>query len=55
VFDVGVVFRDAIEAGIIAGPRMAVGGNALLTSVGGTAGRLIPDEGRRGYGAVVRN
>ena len=32
---------------------MAVGGNALLTSAGGTAGRLIPDEGKRGYGAVV--
>jgi len=30
-----------------------VGGNALLTSAGGTAGRLIPDEGKRGYGAVV--
>ena len=55
IFDVGVDLRDAIEAGIIPGPRMAVGGNALLTSVGGTAGRLIPDEGRRGYGAVVRN
>ena len=32
---------------------MAVGGNALITSAGGTAGRLIPDEGKRGYGAVV--
>ena len=32
---------------------MAVGGNALLTSAGGTAGRLIPDKGKRGYGAVV--
>ena len=31
-----------------------MGGNALLTSVGGTAGRLLPDEGRRGYGKVVR-
>ncbi len=26
---------------------------ALLTSVGGTAGRLIPDEGKVGYAAVV--
>ena len=55
IFDVGVDLRDAIEAGVIPGPRMAVGGNALITSVGGTAGRLIPDEGKRGYGAVVRN
>ena len=48
IYDVGVDLRDAIEAGVIPGPRMAVGGNALLTSVGGTAGRLIPDEGKRG-------
>ena len=55
LYSVGVDLRDAIESGIIQGPRMAVGGNALLTSAGGTAGRLIPDEGKRGYGAVVRN
>ena len=55
IFDVGVDLRDAIEAGILVGPRMAVGGNALLTSVGGTAGKIIPDKGRQGYGAVVRN
>lgn len=55
LYNVGVDLRDAIESGIIPGPRMAVGGNALLTSAGGTAGRLIPDEGKRGYGAVVRN
>lgn len=54
LYEVGVDLRDAIEAGIIWGPRMATGGNALLTSVGGTAGRLLPDEGRRGYGKVVR-
>lgn len=53
LFEIGVDLRDAIEAGIIPGPRMSTGGNALLTSVGGTAGRLIPDEGRRGYGKVV--
>lgn len=53
LFEVGVDLRDAIEAGIVPGPRMSTGGNALLTSVGGTAGRLIPDEGRRGYGKVV--
>lgn len=55
IFDLGVDLRDAIEAGIVPGPRMATGGNALLTSVGGTAGRLIPSEGRVGYAKVVAN
>ncbi|MBI1181765.1 MAG: amidohydrolase family protein [Alphaproteobacteria bacterium] len=54
VFSVSVDLRDAIEAGITEGPRMAVGGNALFTSVGGTAGPLIPDEGRLGYSKVTR-
>ena len=54
IFDLGVDLRDAIDAGIVEGPRMVTGGNALLTAVGGTAGRLIPDEGRRGYANVVR-
>ncbi len=54
LYDIGVDLRDAIEAGIVPGPRMATGGNALLTSVGGTAGRLIPEQGRIGYGRVVR-
>lgn len=53
LFEVGVDLRDAIEAGIVPGPRMATGGNALLTAAGGTAGRLIPDEGLIGYGKVV--
>ncbi len=53
LFEIGVDLRDAIEAGIVPGPRMATGGNALLTSVGGTAGRLIPDEGVIGYAKVV--
>ena len=53
LFENGVDLRDAIEAGIVPGPRMATGGNALLTSVGGTAGRMIPDQGRIGYGKVV--
>lgn len=53
LFDIGVDLRDAIEAGIVPGPRMATGGNALLTAAGGTAGRLIPDSGRIGYGRVV--
>lgn len=55
LFEIGIDLRDAIEAGIVRGPRMSTGGNALLTSVGGTAGRLIPDEGRRGYGRVVNS
>ena len=55
LFEVGVDLRDAIEAGIVAGPRMSTGGNALLTSAGGTAGRLIPDQGRVGYGKVVNS
>ena len=55
LFDIGVDLRDAIEAGIITGPRMTAGGNALVTSVGGTAGRLIPDAGLRGYAKVVSN
>ena len=54
LYETSIDLRDAVEAGIVHGPRMAVGGNALLTSVGGTAGRLLPDEGRRGYGMVVR-
>ena len=53
VYGIGPQVRDALEAGIIAGPRMATGVQALLTSVGGTAGRLIPDEGTVGYAAVV--
>lgn len=55
IFDLGVDLRDAIEAGIVQGPRMASGGNALVTSVGGTAGLLIPDQGLRGYAKVVSN
>lgn len=54
VHGIGPQVRDAIECGAIEGPRMATGVQALLTSVGGTAGRLIPDEGAVGYAAVVR-
>ena len=49
----GPALRDAIEAGVVEGPRMATGVQALLTSVGGTAGRLIPDDGQVGYAQVV--
>ncbi|MCG8443642.1 MAG: amidohydrolase family protein [Caulobacterales bacterium] len=55
IFDTSLDLRDAIDAGYVEGPRMNAGGNALLTSVGGTAGLLFPDEGRRGYGVIVRS
>ncbi len=54
IYDVGIDLRDALEAGVVEGPRMATGGNVLITSVGGTAGYLLPDEGRRGYASIVR-
>lgn len=53
VHGIGPEVRDALNAGAFDGPRMATGVQALLTSVGGTAGRLIPDEGAVGYAAVV--
>ena len=52
---IGPSIRDAIEAGVIEGPRMKTGYQALLTAVGGTAGRLIPDEGTSGYAQVVNS
>jgi len=55
LWEISTDLRDAVEAGIVDGPRMAVGGNALVTSVGGTAGRLIHDRGRTGYARVVQN
>lgn len=54
IFELGIDLRDAIEAGVVEGPRMTTGSYAMLTSVGGTAGRLIPEEGIIGYGKVVR-
>jgi imidazolonepropionase-like amidohydrolase len=53
VHGIGPQIRDAVNAGAIEGPRIATGVQALLTSVGGTAGRLIPDHGSVGYAAVV--
>lgn len=47
--------RDAIDANIVQGPRMACGSYALITTVGGTAGRLIRDDGVTGYYKVVKN
>jgi imidazolonepropionase-like amidohydrolase len=53
IFDLGPALRDAIEAGLVEGPRMRAGMSALLTTAGGTAGRLIPDRGRLAYAQVV--
>ncbi len=53
VMGIGPEIRDAVDAGAFPGPRIATGVQALLTSVGGTAGRLIPDQGQVGYAAVV--
>ncbi len=53
IHDLGPALRDGIEAGLVEGPRMASGLNALLTAAGGTAGRLIPDSGRVGYAHVM--
>jgi len=53
IFNLGPTLRDGIEAGLVEGPRMAAGMNALLTTAGGTAGRLIPDRGTLGYAAVM--
>jgi imidazolonepropionase-like amidohydrolase len=55
IFELGIDLRDAIESGVIHGPRMVTGGYALVTSAGGTAGRLLPDEGGIGYARIVRS
>lgn len=54
IYDLGPALRDAIDAGMVEGPRMTAGMNALLTAAGGTAGHLIPDEGVLGYAHVMR-
>jgi len=54
LFEMGPAVRDAVDAGVIEGPRISTGVSALLTSVGGTAGRLIPDDGGVGYAEVVQ-
>jgi imidazolonepropionase-like amidohydrolase len=53
LWNVGPALRDSIEAGIVDGPRMTAGMNALLTTAGGTAGRLIPDTGTAAYAHVM--
>lgn len=54
-FENMIDLRDAIEAGIVEGPRMSCGAYALITGVGGTAGRLIADEGTTGYYMAVNS
>lgn len=54
LWNIGVELRDAIDTGIVEGPRMRVGGQALMTMLGGTAGRMIADEGTTAYATVVR-
>lgn len=55
LFNIGPALRDSVNAGIIEGPNMRSGTYALMTAVGGTAGRLIPDQGTAGYAEVVRD
>jgi len=53
LFNIGPALRDAIAAGMIEGPAMKSGSYALMTAVGGTAGKMIPDSGTAGYAEVV--
>src|SRR4029450_9602175 len=55
VYECTIDVRDAIETGVVEGPRIACGAYALMTSVGGTAGRLIPDHGAIGWGKVLKD
>jgi imidazolonepropionase-like amidohydrolase len=55
LWNIGVELREAIETGIVEGPRMRAGGQAMMTMLGGTAGRMIADEGTTGYATVVQN
>ena len=55
LWNIGTELRDAVEAGIVEGPRISSGGQALMTCLGGTAGRLVRDEGTTGYATVVDN
>lgn len=53
VMGIGPEVRDVVRSGAFPGPRIATGVQAMLTSVGGTAGQLIPDSGEVGYAVVV--
>ena len=55
LYDIGPALRDAISSGAVEGPTMKSGTYALMTAVGGTAGRFIPDHGTAGYAEVVRD
>lgn len=55
IYETMLDVRDAIDAGVIEGPRIACGCYALITGVGGTAGRLIADRGITGYYKTVHN
>lgn len=55
IFGMGPSLREAVDAGVVEGPRMVAGVHALMTAVGGTAGRLVPDEGQVGYAQVVNS
>lgn len=55
IFSMGPSLRQAVDAGVVEGPRMAAGVQALMTAVGGTAGRLVPDEGQAGYAQIVNS
>jgi imidazolonepropionase-like amidohydrolase len=55
LFDLGVELKEAINHGVIEGPRMAVGGYALMTAVGGAAGRLLPDSGTMAYARLLKS
>lgn len=54
-FENMIDLRDAIDANIVEGPRMSCGAYALITGVGGTAGRLINDTGVTGYYMAVNS
>jgi|AntAceMinimDraft_1070359.scaffolds.fasta_scaffold05476_5 imidazolonepropionase-like amidohydrolase len=54
-FENMIDLRDAIDANIVEGPRMSCGAYALITGVGGTAGRMINDEGVTGYYMAVNS
>ena len=55
LFENMIDLRDAIEAGVTPGPRMSCGSYSLMTAVGGTAGRLIADQGVTGYARVLNS
>jgi imidazolonepropionase-like amidohydrolase len=52
LWNIGVELRDAIENGIVEGPRMRAGGQALMTMLGGTGGADDRRRGHHGYATV---